>query len=81
MIKYLIVLLLGTVETIVSTNYVMWAADRRPFASSIMMFITMIINVGIIAWAIKGADTLIMIFVYALSSGIGTFISIKLDKK
>lgn len=79
--KYFIILIVGIIETYFSTNWTLYATDRKPILSSIMMFLFLTINLLIVSWAIKGNDTLNMILVYSLSASLGNYLSVKLDLK
>ena len=79
--KYLLILVVGTFESYLSTNWALYATDRRPVISSFLMFTYMTFYLTIVSWAIKSDDTVVMVATYCLSCAIGNYISVKMDIK
>jgi len=77
--KYSIIFITGMVETFLYTWYLLEVNKGNPVSASILMMFYMIIYLGIISFAIKSADTLMMLIIYAISCGIGTYIRMILE--
>jgi uncharacterized protein YebE (UPF0316 family) len=77
--KYIIILIVGAIETYFSTNWALFAVERKAILSSLMMFIYLTIYLLVISWAVKDNDTIAVMIVYAFSGAIGNYISIKAD--
>ena len=77
--KYLIIFIVGAVETYFSTNWALYAIERKAILSSLMMFIYLTIYLLVISWAVKDNDTILVLIVYAFSGAVGNYISIKAD--
>jgi uncharacterized protein YebE (UPF0316 family) len=80
-LKYILIFLIGIIENVIGTNWILQATKHKAGLSSIMLFLEVVVSLSIVAWAIKGDDTFAIIAVYAVSCGIGNFISIKLDNR
>ena len=70
--KYILVFLLGIIETALYTGYILAVGQRDVLTSSLLMTTYMIIYLGIISWAIKDVNSFLMIITYAISCGVGT---------
>lgn len=81
MIKAIIVFIAGVIETFIYTAWCLSANRKELNKSSILMFVYMAIYLGIISFAIKDSDTLLLIFVYALSCGVGNYLEILWEKR
>jgi len=81
MIKYIIVLILGIIETYIYTWYLISVEKRETIKSTILTLIYMIFYLGIIAWAIKDTNTIPMILTYAVACAIGNFLRIRQEIK
>lgn len=79
--KYLIIFLVGILETFLYTGYLISVELRQKIISSMLMFVYMSIYLSIIAFAIKDVDSIFMILVYAFSCGIGNFLRVSYEKK
>jgi len=81
MIKFIIVFILGIVETFLYTMWCLSANRKEINKSSILMFIYMVLYLGIIAYAIKDTNTFSLIVVYALSCGLGNYLELLWELK
>ena len=76
MTKYLLVFIVGTIETFLYTAWCISANKKELYKSSALMFIYMLIYLGIISFAFKDANTIGLIVVYAISCGVGNFLEL-----
>lgn len=81
MIKFILVFILGTVETFLYTAWCISANKKEINKSSILMFIYMTIYLGIIAFAIKDTNTIGLILIYSLSCGLGNYLELLWESK
>ena len=79
--KFLLVFILGIIETFLYTGWNLAANQRKPFLSSLLMMSYMIIYLFIIDCAIKDANTICIIIAYAISCGVGNYLRVYLEKK
>lgn len=77
MIKILVVFILGLIEQMGYTIYLLAVDKRQAKKSSIVMFIYMLFYLGILAYAIKDSNTWILIITYASACSIGNYIIMK----
>lgn len=81
MIKFFLIFIFGTIETYLYTGWAITANQKKVWVSSILMFSYMMIYLKIIDWALKDANTSLMIFSYALSCAFGNFIRVRQENK
>jgi len=81
MIKYVAVFIFGLIETFLFTGWTISANRGKAIESSILMVAYMLIYLTIILWAMRDANSYLIIAIYAVSAGIGNYIRVKLDKK
>jgi uncharacterized protein YebE (UPF0316 family) len=79
MIKILIIFILGLIEQIGYTFYLLAVDKRQVKLSSIVMFFYMLFYLGIIAYAIKDSNTLSLLITYALACSLGNYIVMKFE--
>lgn len=79
MLKVLAIFFIGLLEQALYTAYLLSVNKRQVKASSILMFVYMIFYLGIIAYAIKDDNTLVLLLAYAAASGVGNYIMMKID--
>ena len=79
--KYLIIFLVGILETFLYTGYLISVELRQKIISSILMFVYMSIYLSVIAFAIKDVNSLFMILVYAFSCSIGNYLRVSYEKQ
>ena len=79
-IKFVTVFLIGLLEQILYTSYLISVDKRQLYLSTFLMFVYMCLYLGIVAYSINQQNWLILA-VYALSCGIGNYFTILLDKK
>jgi len=80
LLKFIIILVVGTIETYFFTKWSLRANKQRPINSSIMMMIYMTIYLKILDSIFKDSNTNILIVAYVLACGIGNFIAVKNEK-
>lgn len=80
LLKILGIFIAGMIETFLYTGWCLAANKKKIISSSLLMLIYMIIYLSIIDYAIKDANTLLMILTYALSCGVGNFMRVFLEK-
>ncbi len=80
MVKIVIIFCIGFVEQLLYTAYLMSIHKNRVKTSSILMSIYMSIYLFIISYAIKDINTAYILFVYALSCGLGNYVFMMIGK-
>ena len=80
MIKIILVFVFGVLESLLYTAYLIAVGKRNLYLSDVLSFIYMVVYLGVIAYAIKDTNTIILIITYALSSSLGNHIIIKRQK-
>jgi hypothetical protein len=80
MLKFLIVFILGTLETFLYTAWCLSANRKEIIKSSLLMFVYMSIYLGIISFAIKDTNTISLILTYATSCGLGNYLELCWEK-
>jgi uncharacterized protein YebE (UPF0316 family) len=78
--KFILIFILGFIEQLLFTSYLISVNKRQKIASSVLMFIYFLIYLVIIDWAIKDANTLWLLITYALSAAIGNFVRMNYEK-
>lgn len=73
MIKILIVFLIGFIEQLLYTAYLLSVNKRQVNASTFLMVAYMAIYLFIISYAIKDTNTIPLLIAYALSCGVGNW--------
>jgi len=81
MVKILIVFILGLIEQILYTAYLISVDKRQVYKSSFLMLIYMSLYLIIVAWAIKDANTIILLTTYALACGLGNLVTMKWETR
>lgn len=81
MIKLLLVFVFGLIETYLFAGWTISANRGKAIESSFLMTSYMLIYLTIILWAMKDANSYLIIAIYAVSAGIGNYIRVRLDKK
>jgi len=81
MLKFVIIFIAGTIETYLYTGWALSATQKKVWVSSILMFTYMMIYLKIVDWALKDANTTLMIFSYALSCALGNFLRVNQEKR
>jgi uncharacterized protein YebE (UPF0316 family) len=76
MLKIFLVFVAGTIETFIYTAWAISATKKEALKSSILMFIYMGLYLGIISFALKDTDTIVLIITYASSCALGNFLEI-----
>ena len=80
MLKILIVFLVGFIEQLLYTAYILSVTKKKVISSSILMFSYMTIYLFLIAYALKDAETVPMLLAYALSCGVGNYVIMLWEK-
>ena len=77
LIKFIFIFIIGLVEQIGYTFYLLAVDKRQLYASSIIMFIYFAFYLFILAYAMKDANTWTLLLTYALAAAVGNFIAMK----
>ena len=80
MLKFIIILIVGTIETYFFTKWSLRANKQRAINSSIMMMAYMTIYLLILDTIFKDANSKMLILAYVTACGIGNFIAVKGEK-
>jgi len=80
MLKFIIILIVGTIETYFFTKWSLRANKQRAINSSIMMMAYMTIYLLILDTIFKDANSKMLILAYVIACGIGNFIAVKGEK-
>lgn len=81
MIKFLLIFIVGTIETYLFTKWNLRANDRKAINSSIMMMLYMSIYLLILDAIFKDANSKLLIISYVLACGLGNYLAVKNEKK
>ena len=81
MIKFLVVFILGFLEQIGYTLYLLAVDKRQVYWSSIMMFLYFAFYLFIIAYALKDVNAIALLLTYAASAAIGNFAVMKWETR
>jgi uncharacterized protein YebE (UPF0316 family) len=77
MLKILLVFIVGFIEQLLYTSYLLSVTKKQVTASTILMVVYMSIYLFIISYAIKDGDTVPLLVAYALSCGVGNWCVMK----
>ena len=80
MAKYYIIFLIGLIEQILYTSYIISVQKRCLYYSTLFMFIYMCLYLGIVAYAISEQNW-ILLGIYAFSCAVGNYFTVYLEKK
>lgn len=80
MLKILIIFLVGFIEQLLYTAYLLSVTKRQVIASTFLMFTYMLIYLFIIAFAMKDSETVPILVAYALSCGVGNYVIMLWEK-
>lgn len=81
MLKILLVFIVGFIEQLLYTAYLLSVNKKQVNASSILMFSYMVIYLFIITYAIKDANTIPLLIAYALACGSGNWVIMKWENR
>ena len=79
LIKFTIVFILGLLEQVGYTFYLLAVDKRQVIASSIMMFVYFSFYLFIIAFALKDVHTVGLLLTYALSAALGNWVVMRYE--
>ena len=74
MLKIVLVFIVGFIEQLLYTAYILSVTKKKVISSSLLMFSYMTIYLFLIAYALKDAETVPMLLSYALSCGVGNYV-------
>lgn len=77
MIKVILVFIIGLLEQLLYTKYIISVDKRQTIASTVYMITYMSIYLFIIDYAIKDSNTVPLLVAYALACGAGNYIAMK----
>ena len=81
MIKTILIFIIGIIESLFYTWYLISVEKKQLMLSTSLMFIYMILYLGVVAVAIQSSETYLNLTVYALACAIGNFIVIYKEKR
>jgi uncharacterized protein YebE (UPF0316 family) len=81
MIKFFIILIVGTIETIFFTKWSLKANKQKAISSSIMMMLYMSIYLLILNTIFTDSHSKVLIIAYVLACGIGNYLAVQNEKK
>jgi len=81
MIKVIGVFIIGLIEQLLYTKYLISVDKRQTLASTIYMIVYMSLYLFIVAYAIKDTNTIPLLIAYAVACGIGNYIAMLLEEK
>jgi uncharacterized protein YebE (UPF0316 family) len=81
MFKILAIFLIGLVEQLLYTKYLISVDKRQSLISTVYMIIYMSLYLVIVAYAMKDSNTIPLLIAYALACGLGNFIAMKQEIK
>ncbi len=81
MIKILLVFIIGFLEQLLYTSYLLSVTKKQVIPSTILMVVYMSIYLFIISYAIKDGDTTPLLVAYALSCGVGNWVIMEWEHK
>ena len=80
MVKVLLVFIIGFIEQLLYTAYLLSVNKKQVKASTVLMVAYMAIYLFIIAYAIKDANTIPLLVAYALACGLGNYVIMLWEK-
>jgi len=81
MLKILLVFIVGFIEQLLYTSYLLSVTKKQVTTSTILMVVYMSIYLFIISYAIKDGDTVPLLVAYALSCGVGNWVIMKWENR
>jgi uncharacterized protein YebE (UPF0316 family) len=81
MLKVLLVFIIGFLEQLLYTAYLLSVNKKQVNASTVLMVSYMAIYLFIISYAIKDANTIPLLVAYAVACGLGNWCIMKWEKK
>jgi uncharacterized protein YebE (UPF0316 family) len=79
--KYILVFIVGVIETALYTGFLLALAKKQKFLAPTLMTVYMFIYLDLIATCIKNADTYALLAVYAISCGLGVLLRMKIEER
>jgi len=81
MIKIILVFVVGFIEQLLYTAYILSVTKKKVMTSSILMFTYMLMYLFLIAYALKDSETITILISYALSCGAGNYCVMLWEKR
>ena len=81
MIKIILVFLVGFIEQLLYTAYILSVTKKKVITSSLLMFTYMLMYLFLIAYALKDSETTSILISYALSCGAGNYCVMLWEKR
>lgn len=81
MIKMLIILVAGTLESYLFAWWTLSANRKQIYISSLLMFIYMSTYLFILDIAFKDSNSKLMLLTYAIACGLGNYLRVRYEKK
>jgi len=79
--KYIFIFIVGMLETILYTWFLIALQKKKTWLASFLMTTYMTVYLSLIAFAIQDASTFGLLFTYSLACGIGVFIRMKFENR
>jgi uncharacterized protein YebE (UPF0316 family) len=80
MLKILLVFIVGLIEQVLYTMYLISVDKRQTNLSSILMFAYMCLYLFVIAYALKDSEAVTLLIAYAASCGLGNYLVMLWEK-
>jgi uncharacterized protein YebE (UPF0316 family) len=81
MIKIILIFLIGFIEQLLYTAYLLSVNKKQVITSTLLMMAYMTVYLFIIAYAIKDSNTIPLLISYALACGAGNYIIMLWEKR
>jgi uncharacterized protein YebE (UPF0316 family) len=81
MLKVILVFIVGFIEQLLYTAYLLSVNKKQVKASTLLMVAYMTIYLFIITYAIKDANTIPLLVAYASACGVGNYCIMKLENR
>ena len=81
MLKVLAVFIIGLIEQLLYTKYLISVDKRQTIMSTIYMIVYMSLYLFIVAYALKDSETIPLLIAYALACGAGNYIIMKWETR
>jgi uncharacterized protein YebE (UPF0316 family) len=81
MFKIIAIFIVGLMEQLLYTKYLIAVDKRQTIASTIYMIVYMALYLIIVAYAMKDSNTVALLISYALACGLGNYIAMRIEVK
>jgi len=81
MIKIILIFIIGLLEQMLYTAYIISVTKRQKYLSSLLMLVYMSLYLLIVAYAMKDSQTIPLLITYAVSCGLGNLITMLIETR